>query len=116
MLFIFFGRELFSLFTQETIILDYGERITAIAAYTVFVQITNVIIAGSLRGAGDMKFVALVSLVCVAFIRPFTSWLFCYPLAMGLPGAWLSQALDMTIRVSLVFTRFARGKWVDIKI
>ena len=115
-LFVVWGRELFGLFTQDTVILDYGSQITAVAAYTVFAQITNVIISGSLRGAGDVKYVALVSLVCVSFIRPFTGWLFCYPMNMGLVGAWLSQAVDMTCRVVLVFTRYSRGRWADIRI
>ncbi len=115
-LFALFGRELFSLFTNETIILDYGEKITSIAAFTVFLQISNVIFSGCLRGAGDVKYVAMVSLFSVALIRPISSYLFCYPLGLGLVGAWVSLALDLSVRVVLVFTRFAKGKWVDIKI
>ena len=79
-------------------------------------QITQVIFSGCLRGAGDTRYTALVSLISVAFIRPFAGWLFCYPLALGLFGAWLGLAFDQIMRFILTWVRFRRGRWTNIKI
>ena len=60
-----------------------------ILSVILFMQIEQVTLFGCLRGAGDTRFTALVSLISVTFIRPGMSWLLCYPLGLGLMGAWL---------------------------
>lgn len=116
LLFIFMGRPLFSLFSSDPVILAYGAQISRVIALTVFFQISTVIFSGCLRGAGDVKYVATVSLVCITFVRPLAGYLLCYPLGLGLIGVWLSIALDQGLRVLLIYLRFARGRWVDIRI
>ena len=105
------GEMIFTLFSDETVILKYGSMIMDMIAVIVFMQITQVIYSGCLRGGGDTKFVALVSLVSVAFFRPFSGWLFCYPLGMGLTGAWIGLAIDQFCRLAMTFFRFKSGKW-----
>ena len=51
-----------------------------ILSVILFMQIEQVTLFGCLRGAGDTRFTALVSLISVTFIRPGMSWLLCYPL------------------------------------
>lgn len=115
-IFICFGRYIFMLFSNEQEILDYGEMIMDLLTVVVFFQITQVIFSGCLRGAGDTRYTAFVSLISVAFIRPFFGWLFCYPLALGLFGAWLGLAGDQFMRFILTWIRFRSGKWTKIKI
>ncbi len=110
------GEMIFTLFSDETVILKYGSMIMDMIAVIVFMQITQVIYSGCLRGGGDTKFVALVSLVSVAFFRPFSGWLFCYPLGMGLTGAWIGLAIDQFCRLAMTFFRFKSGKWTMHKI
>ena len=71
---------------------------------------------GCLRGAGDTKFTALVSFISVTFIRPGASWLLCYPVGLGLMGAWLGTALDQLVRFLLTFVRFRKGNWTKLKL
>lgn len=111
-----FGKEVFMLYTQEPAILDYGAIIMRILSVTLFFQIEQVVLFGCLRGAGDTRFTALVSLISVTCIRPGLSWLLCYPLGIGLIGAWLGTFTDQALRFLLTFIRFRKGQWTKIKL
>lgn len=115
-IFVTMGRQIFSLFSPEEVILNYGSMIMKLMAVIVFLQISQVIFSGCLRGAGDTKFTALVSLISVAIIRPAAGWLFCYPLGLGLFGAWLGLAFDQFMRFIMTYTRFKSGKWTNYKV
>ncbi len=115
-IYVLFGRYIFRLFSDDPVILNYGVIIMDFIAVVVFMQISQVIYSGCLRGGGDTKYVAFVSLVSVAFIRPFSGWLFVYPLNLGLPGAWMGLVLDQLMRLSLTWWRFKHDKWLNIKI
>ena len=70
--YVVFGRDVFRLFSADPEILDYGAMIMDFVAVIVFLQISQVIYSGCLRGGGDTRFVALVSLISVACIRPLS--------------------------------------------
>ena len=111
-----FGKQIYMLFSQEAVILDYGTSIMRILSITLFFQIEQVVLFGCLRGAGDTKFTALVSLISVTCIRPGMSWLLCYPLGIGLIGAWLGTFCDQALRFVLTFLRFRKGQWTKIRL
>lgn len=115
-IFVLLGRHIFRIFSSETVILDYGEQIMRIVAVVVFLQIAQVICSGCLRGAGDTKFTAIVSFVSIAVIRPLSCWLLCYPLGLGLIGAWVSLLFDQICRFTLTSIRFRSGKWMNIRL
>ena len=115
-IFLTLGRPIFLLFSTETEVLGYGGMIMRVLVVVVFLQISQVVFTGCLRGAGDARYTALVSLVSVAFIRPFSGWLLCYPLGLGLLGAWLGLAIDQFMRFLMTYIRFRKGKWVNLKI
>ena len=110
------GTPIFMLFSREEEILRYGEMIMVIMAVITFMQVAQVVFSGCLRGAGDTKFTAVVSLISVTFIRPGLGYLFCYPLNMGLFGAWMGLAVDQLARFLLTYMRFHSGKWMHLKI
>lgn len=118
-LFFFFllgGRFLVSLFNQDPQVLDLGQQIMAIIAFTTHVQTSAVVFSGCLRGAGDTKFVALMSFVSIGIIRPVISWVLCMPLGLGLVGAWLGLLIDQATRFTLNLFRFKGGKWTKIEV
>ncbi len=112
----FFGGDIFLLYTTDPVILDYGAMIMRILSIILFMQIEQVTLFGCLRGAGDTKFTALVSLFSVTLIRPGVSWLLCYPVGLGLMGAWLGTAADQFVRFFLTFLRFRKGSWMKLKL
>ena len=115
-LYLTLGRRLFMLFTTDAAVLDYGVMIMRMMTVIVFLQITQIIYSGCLRGAGDTRYTAFVSLISVAIIRPSFGWLFCYPLGLGLFGAWLGLTVDQMTRLTLTYLRFKGGKWMKRKI
>lgn len=112
----FFGRDIFRLYTSEQVILDYGAMIMRILSIMLFFQIEQVVQFGCLRGAGDTRFTALVSLISVTCIRPGLSWVLCYPIGLGLMGAWLGTFGDQLVRFFMSFYRFRKGSWTKLKL
>lgn len=115
-IYFFFGRSIFGLFSGEQPILDYGVIIMRILSVMLFLQIEQVVLFGCLRGAGDTRFTALVSLISVTCIRPGISWLLCYPIGLGLTGAWLGTFCDQVVRFTMTFIRFRKGNWTKLKL
>ncbi len=116
LVFVTCGKPLFSLFTDDPVILGYGVMILNILSVTLFLQIEQVVMMGSLRGAGDTKYTAFVSLICVTIIRPLASWVLGYPLGLGLLGVWLGTFCDQICRFGLSYVRFKNGNWLRIRL
>jgi len=114
--FIFGRRGLLRMFTSEEEIITTGSYLILILAVITFAQISQFIISGALRGAGDAKFVALVALITIGILRPGLAWLFAFPMEMGLIGVWFAFLADQGIRLALNYARFATGKWMHIRL
>lgn len=116
-IFFIFGRTfLVSLFSNEAQIISQGSIIMIIIAFTTHSQTSQVIISGALRGAGDTKYVAKTSFISIAIVRPLLTYLFCFPLGLGLIGAWIAIFIDQNVRLIINFLRFRTGKWTKIDL
>jgi putative MATE family efflux protein len=109
-----FRKELLGLFTTDTAVIDMGKIPLLIIAVTILFQVPQVIIVGALRGAGDVKFVALLMLISVTVVRPLLAWFLCYPLGFGLIGAWIALFIDQITRYTISLWRFKQNKWSKI--
>lgn len=107
------GQSMVALFTQDPSVMVMSRSIVIMVAATSLVQTSQVVFTGCLRGAGDTRYVAMLALSFIAFVRPFSSWLFCYPLGLGLVGAWLGLFLDQSLRLFMTHRRFSSGRWVQ---
>ena len=108
--------ELLSFFTSDADVILAGSIPMMIISITVLFQIPQVIVVGSLRGAGDVKFVAMMMLISVTLVRPILAYILCYPVGLGLIGAWLALLLDQITRFTLSFVRYHQGHWTKIHI
>jgi len=104
------------LFTQEAHIIQAGIPLIWITGIVTFAQTSQVVFSGCLRGAGDTKFVAMVSFISILFLRPILSYVLCYPLGLGLMGAWIGIIIDQYVRLSCTMWRFGTGKWTKIAV
>ncbi|MDR0249025.1 MAG: MATE family efflux transporter [Oscillospiraceae bacterium] len=104
------------LFTNEPDLIALVSRLLVVMAFIQPFQTSTVTMGGSLRGAGDTKYVAFTMLITVAVMRPLTGWLLVYPLGFGLLGAWFAILLDQAARMTMLYTRFARARWRNIAI
>ena len=108
--------QLIMLFTDEAAIIRDGTPLIYIIAIVVYAQISQVVFSGCLRGAGDTKYVAVVSMISIMVVRPTLSWILCYPAGLGLIGAWYGVLIDQYIRLFATMPRFSSGKWMTIKV
>ncbi|MBR2829269.1 MAG: MATE family efflux transporter [Solobacterium sp.] len=123
-LFTFFGRNILpALFTDDMIIRSMVTLCFMVLLIGIFPQNLRVIYSGCLRGAGDVRFVAVVSLISVLILRPLATWLFCYPINgmfpgmnFGFTGPWISFVLDAFVRAGMLVVRVNRGRWVNIRL
>lgn len=105
-----------TLFTEDPYIISLTAVLLLVLAVIQPIQTSQLVMAGCLRGAGDTRFVALTMLVTVALIRPLVSILLIFGFGMGLVGAWYAIILDQGVRLLMLYGRFVRGKWTEIKI
>ena len=87
------------------------------------VQMVSVVTAGSLRGAGDVKYTARVMLLTVTCIRPVLALAGVYVCQnilhrsdIALVAAWMGTVCDMTVRMLLMMKRYRSEKWHNIKV
>jgi putative MATE family efflux protein len=116
LIFIFGRTFLVSLFSTEPAILLLGANVMILAALGTHMQTSQVVLSGCLRGAGDTVFVAITSFISVAAIRPLLTWILCYPVGLGLYGAWIALLVDQCFRLITSYKRFSGGRWTGIAL
>lgn len=79
-------------------------------------QMSSVVLAGCLRGAGDNLYVASRMVICVSILRPLTTLLAVHVFHMSLPGTWLLSLSEIFLRLYFFYTRFESGKWKDKRV
>lgn len=86
-------------------------------------QMMAVVVSGALRGAGDVKYTALIMLITVSVMRPALAFIATYTLGKVLGwgdtavvGAWCAALIDMITRMTLMLKRYRGGKWSDIRV
>lgn len=110
------GEWYYGMFFEETHIIAVGVQIMRVLTVIVLLQISQVIYMGCLRGAGDVKFTTMASMLSITFVRPIFSYLFCYAMGFGVLGIWYGVVFDQLTRFVLTQWRFKSEKWMKIKI
>ena len=121
---VFFTRKLIPrLFTDVEAVIEDASIAFIVIAVGLIPQNGRIVYSGCLRGAGDAKYVAIISLISVTIVRPIATYIFCYPVAAMLPGMyfavtgpWISFVIDSLLRDVLLKRRIDQGKWLDIKL
>ncbi len=110
------GWPLMRLFSDDPAIIRTGIYLLWIVALTSPFQVIQVECRGCLNGAGDTKYMAVVSFVSIALVRPVLAYILCYPVGLGVYGAWISLFLDQFTRFSLAMLRFSGSSWYKKKV
>ena len=114
--FTMFGRHIVGWFSDDASILQTGAILMAMLAVICPFQISQVIFSGCLRGAGDTRYMAVVSMFTVALLRPVLTYILVYPVAMGVVGAWVAILVDQIMRFVFSAVRFYSQKWCRVKL
>lgn len=115
-IYLVFGEWYYGMFFEEAHIIAIGVDIMRVLTIIVLLQISQVIYMGCLRGAGDVKFTTMASMLSITFVRPIFSYLFCYVMEFGIVGIWYGVVFDQFTRFVLTQWRFKSEKWMKIKI
>ena len=115
-LFSVFRRQIIDWFTNDPGVLEKGANIMLMIAVILLFQIQQVMFGGTLRGAGDTRFMAVVSLLTIGTLRPGLTFALMHFTSLGLYGAWIAVLTDQVIRAFFAGIRFYRGKWTRIEL
>jgi len=118
-----FSRQIALLFTTDEEIIRGVTASLYVVILAMMTQNGRVILSGALRGAGDVKFVAVCALLSVTILRPACTYLFCYPVESLLPGRqiaimgpWIAFLVDSIVRDRLMSRRIKQGQWLNIRL
>ncbi len=106
----FFGREMMSLLTPDSEIIEIGAFILKIEAFCEPFYGASLVANGALRGTGDTFVPSIFKFGSVWFIR--------IPLAVilvgnfGLNGIWFAMSFELCVRGILFLIRLAGKKWL----
>jgi MATE family multidrug resistance protein len=76
----------------------------------------NITLMGALRGGGDTLWPAVVSQGLTWLLFLPLAWLLCFPLGLGMSGAWLAAAAYLPLLSGLLYLRYRRGRWMERNI
>ena len=107
---------LMRLYTDTPEVIEMGSVCLIIMAVITYMQTAQVICSGCLRGAGDTRYTAVISLIAIGIIRPVGGYLLSYTAGLGLYGAWLGILIDQSMRLILSSRRVKQGKWLEIQL
>ncbi len=108
-----FGETIARAFTDEPVLVATARRLLVVAAVFQVFDGANIVARSVLRGTGDVRFTAVVS-VGIA-------WVFTPPLAIGLGyglgygvfGGWLGFCAEIIVGAGVLWWRLERGGWMS---
>lgn len=109
-------KQLYAIFQAPPHVAEMGVFIMIISGLATYFQIGCGVAAGTLRGAGDVKFIAYMSFIAITIIRPTLSYVLCFTLNLGLNGIWVAVLVDQIIRFLFSYLRFRTYKWLVVKV
>lgn len=115
-LFFLFPAQFLSIFTEDAGVIAKGIPLLRIVAFTQFPEAMGMVIPGALRGAGDTRISAFVTVFGAWVVRCGLTYILMNLLHVGLTAAWIAMFMDWVVRATLYWIRFKRGAWKTIKV
>jgi len=110
-LFVLLARTIFGAFTADAAVIHVGVQLLHVAALFQVSDAVNIVARSVLRGTGDVRFPALISVSSSwLFVPPLTFWLGMQH-GMGAVGGWWALTVEITATGVLLFLRLQRGSW-----
>ncbi len=116
LIFAVFGRPLAAIFGATPQVVDLAGMAVRLAALEQASMAVQMVLGGSLRGAGDTRSPMYVTFIGTIFFRIITVYLFTIVFGWGLAGVWLGTAVDWGGRAALMYWMFRRGRWRTIRV
>jgi len=111
-----FGPQVVKVFGATPEVLTLAGLAVRLAALEQLPIAVQMVLSGSLRGAGDTRTPMIVTVVGTLLFRVSAVYLLAIVLHLGLAGVWLGTAVDWTGRAILLYLLFQRGTWKGVRV
>ena len=116
LLFFFGGEFVAKFYSDDPEVISMAVNVIRIVAFTQIPQISQFVLGGALRGAGDTKWPLISTFIGVWGFRVVLGFFLVNTMELGLNGAWLALAIDQLARSGIILYRYWSGKWTSIKV
>lgn len=106
-----FGAHIAAGFSDDVEVIVIAQRLFLVAAVFQALDAANMVLRGALRGAKDVRWVAIVGTLIVWCTIPGMAYLLGRVLGWGAVGGWLGFVLETTIGALVMGYRWRRGAW-----
>ena len=110
-LLLLFAPQIVGVFVDDPDVIDVGSRCLRVFALAFPMMGMGMALSGTLRGAGDVRYVLGVLTVTAWTVRIPAAFLFSHVVGWGPAGAWVGAVLEQNVRAGLIWFRFAGGRW-----
>ncbi len=107
---------LLGVFTDEAAIVAAGVPVMVVLAVAQPFMAVGIVMSQTLRGAGETRAPFVVMVAGGLVLRLFATWLFAFPLGLGLLGVWIGSTVDWMLRAALLGWVYFRGGWKDVAV
>lgn len=105
------GGAIARVFTDDPAVVDLARELLLVAAVFQLLDAVNIVLRGALRGARDVRAVALVGVVVVWLCVPGGAWLFGRQMGLGALGGWYGFVAETALASALLGWRWRHGGW-----
>lgn len=111
LLFAVLGRHIAGAFSNDHTVVAIAGRLLIVAAVFQALDAAYMVLRGALRGAKDVRWVAVVGTVVAWSCIPGSALLFGRFLGLGALGGWLGFIAETTLGATLLLQRWRKGQW-----
>lgn len=114
--FFFFPYALMRGFTQDEAVIQLGTQFLRVVAVMQVPLAMTMVLAGSLRGAGDTRFIMWATTAGMWGVRVPLAFIFGVWLQLGVVYVWTAMIVDWTVRMALLLWRYQSERWRAIQV
>ncbi len=105
------------LYSQEPKIIELASRLFRMSLIVSPIAWSwSFLLPSGLKGAGDVKFTMMTSVISMWTFRIVLGYLFAIPMKLGVAGIWLGMYLDWVVRGILYGWRLKSGRWKSMRV
>jgi putative MATE family efflux protein len=114
--FFFFPYILLRAFTTDEAVIELGTVFLKIVALLQIPLALTMVIAGSLRGAGDTRFIMVATMIGMWGVRVPMALIVALWLNLSVYYVWMAMIADWTVRMALLLWRYQSERWRAIRV
>ncbi|MDH4088742.1 MAG: MATE family efflux transporter [Nitrospira sp.] len=115
-LFFFFPYTLLHAFTTDDAVIELGTTFLQIVAVLQVPLALTMVLAGSLRGAGDTRFIMGATMIGMWGVRVPLALVAALWLRQSVSFIWAAMIADWTVRMGLLLWRYQSERWRQIQV